>query len=250
MMPSKMQMPLLPRLLMPAHTCTFTGCFGLHVKLMCNIIFRQYYVTITTCVLGFWLGCMTDFSATKSSVVFQLDSTLIRPYHVVKVVILVLNSPRQSLHLIRFPDHLAVCTSSKRPTKTCTAPTCMNRVSILILSCCTLLFTCIHQERKKDTCVCAYLKTVLNEISIPLSFSNLWSWVAVDSSSFSICWSTNSLTHRVIFNILPDPGLLTVEPVFLYTFRNFQTPTIDTCMPSSSNSNFAIVYGFSPLLWW
>ena len=104
--------------------------------------------------------------------------------------------------------------------------------------------------RRQRIHVFAYLKTVFNEISIPLSFSNLWSWVAMVSLSFSICWSTNSLTRWVIFDILPDPGLLIVQPVFSYTFRNFLTPTFDTWMPSSSNSNFAIVYGFSPLLWW
>ena len=59
------------------------------------------------------------------------------------------------------------------------------------------------------------------------------------------------LDRWVLFlDILSNPRLLIVEPVFLYTFRNFLTPTFNTRMPSSSNSIFAIVYGFSPLLWW
>ena len=37
MVPSKMHIPVRPRLLMPAHTCTFTGCFGLRKSVQSRV---------------------------------------------------------------------------------------------------------------------------------------------------------------------------------------------------------------------
>ena len=92
---------------------------GLYKKNDClKYIFRcilYNYYNLRTWVLA-WMH--DRFLGNKSSVIFQLDNTLIRPYHIIEVIILVLNSPHQSLHLIHFPDHLAVHTSSECPIMT------------------------------------------------------------------------------------------------------------------------------------
>ena len=56
MIPSKMQIPVVPWRLMPAHTWTFTGCLALYKELIYNIFYLGYthvhvHVHVDTVVL-------------------------------------------------------------------------------------------------------------------------------------------------------------------------------------------------------
>lgn len=112
MIPSNMQTPVAPFLLMPAQTCTFTGCFGLQEKTgedTGTVNFKELFVAnwklINTCnqrslgvahyhckrlhvhgLPGFvprWLAFSSTAEPTMS---LELDSTLVGPQYVLKPI--------------------------------------------------------------------------------------------------------------------------------------------------------------------
>ena len=67
-------------------------------------------------------------------------------------------------------------------------------------------------------------RIVHDPILYPRDFSNRWSWWADVSSSVCIRSSTISLTSAVIFEGLPDPARLPIDPVCRYFAINLLIP--------------------------
>ena len=75
-------------------------------------------------------------------------------------------------------------------------------------------------------------RIVHREILYPRDSSNWWSWWADVSSSVCICSSTISLTS-VIFEGLPDPVRLPIDPVSRYFAINLLIPLLLAARPSA-----------------
>ena len=69
-MPSKIHIPVAPFRLMPPHTCTFKGCFGLQYKLKNN---RYYDIKLLLFLPRFRLGLFPLPMAGMPFVRFHLD---------------------------------------------------------------------------------------------------------------------------------------------------------------------------------
>ena len=78
--------------------------------------------------LGLRLWALSLLSTAESTVILQLQSTLISPQNILKVVVPILVSPLQPLLLIGISNQLAVCTTTNCPPQCCpTSQDCSQR---------------------------------------------------------------------------------------------------------------------------
>ena len=80
----------------------------------------------------------------------------------------------------------------------------------------------------------------------PIPVNRACNWMAVISSSSIIRSSTILCISRVIFEGLPEPGLLAMDPVVINFLINFAIPIREVVTVPSSFSSFAIVGGRYP----
>ena len=105
-----MQMPVIPCILMPAHTCTLTGCFALKSKLVTTA-----HQSLCRALPGL-IPCWFTLLATATlSVTLKLHTAFISKNHVGEAVAPVVPGKVQSLLLVDITYELAVGTSSKCP---------------------------------------------------------------------------------------------------------------------------------------
>lgn len=127
--PSKMHIPVLPLLPMPAQVCTFVGCFGLWtensiIELVhiynctdCCILYMYMYIlyVLIRVYLCFGLGSSPCFLQAKRQC--KLNCCFVGPYHVFKVNANILSWPGNLLLFICICDQLAAHAATVRPSK-------------------------------------------------------------------------------------------------------------------------------------
>ena len=91
--PSKMQILLFPLLLIPAQI--------MHLDWILSFGLRLWFLPL--------------LSTTKSTMVFQLDSTFFGPHYVFKVITLILICPFKPFLFVSFSNKLTICTATKCP---------------------------------------------------------------------------------------------------------------------------------------
>ena len=64
---------------------------------------------------GLRLWFLPLLSTTKSTMVFQLDSTFVSPHHVFKVIMSILMCPFKPFSLVSISNKLTICTATKCP---------------------------------------------------------------------------------------------------------------------------------------
>ena len=125
-----MQIPVLPRILMPAHTCTLTGCFALKGKLVTTA--RQSLCRALPGLIPCWF---TLLATATPSVTLKLHTTFISKDHIGEAVAPVVPGKVQSLLLVDITYELAVGTSSKRPPQRCPAAKDGSKVQCISEAC-------------------------------------------------------------------------------------------------------------------